>query len=614
MSSRDRRAEGRRRAWGRGPVILRFEPLEDRQLLSSFALGGTGTGLGTSLPASASSTSTSSTTTTTSTDTTQPSGSASSTDSDAGSALTSAVAQATGTSTAAQSLPDLISSALSVSPTKLTWDQTFQATGTVTNQGTATTTEPFSVDLYASPRSQIITGAVNLGSVNVPAGLAPGASYTYHLQTTTPKQPLTYLDGQNFYITAVVDSTDNIKESDEANNVNLGLIGKDAAVVTLGTSASKLQAAGLSVSPGVVQWGQTIDINATVANNGDADAPATNARIVIAPSGQNPTGPLGYTIGSVAVPAAQAGSSVSASQEITLPATPPSELAKYTSFTISMITDSTGAANPVQTSPTFQGMGIDQAPLVIAAPQPAASTPAPQANLVVAAVDAPSAVSWGQTFVVKTNLININSGAAGPFKVGFYLSESDSANTPLLNLGEADVAGLKPGQAVSLSQTLQLPSTVPAGLDPSATAGRIIVRADPEHVIDDSDLSDNALASVPLTLNVVGTDGSTSRAVTTSPGLRQKLNNGTSPSGGNNNPSNNSSNNGAGSTPGPVVFPNPSTGTTPTTPLTPRQARIQARRERMAMLRLYVEERREHRMEQQLRLFHPGRHHGNRPA
>src|SRR5215213_8403423 len=34
MSNDDRRARARRRAWGRGPTILRFEPLEGRQLLS----------------------------------------------------------------------------------------------------------------------------------------------------------------------------------------------------------------------------------------------------------------------------------------------------------------------------------------------------------------------------------------------------------------------------------------------------------------------------------------------------------------------------------------------------------------------------------------------------
>ena len=35
MPSQDRRSAGRRRAWGRGPIILKFESLERRELLSS---------------------------------------------------------------------------------------------------------------------------------------------------------------------------------------------------------------------------------------------------------------------------------------------------------------------------------------------------------------------------------------------------------------------------------------------------------------------------------------------------------------------------------------------------------------------------------------------------
>ena len=612
MSTRDRRAEGRRRAWGRGPVILRFEPLEGRQLLS-VVLSGNGVG-GSSPTASVTSTSS----TTSSTSSTQSSSTSTNTNGSTGTNVSTAVNtvlnQTTGTTAnATQSLPDLISTKLS-GPAKLTWGQSFHATGTITNQGTATTTTPFSVDIYASPRSQIVTGAVDLGSVNIPAGLAPGASYNYDLQTTAPDRPLTYLDGQNFYLTAVVDSTNTVDESNENNNVNLGLIGQDAAVVTLGTSAPNLQAAGLSIAPGVVQWGQTIHATATIANNGDGDAPATNARIVLAPSGKSPLGSLGYTIGSVAIPAVAAGSSVTASQDITLPANPPSALAGYTSFTVSMITDSTGAANPVQTNPTFQGSGIDQAPLAIATPQPTASKPL-QPNLVVAAVDAPSAISWGQTFVVKTNLINLDAGTAGPFKVGFYLSESDTANTPLLSLGEADVAGLTSGQSVSLSQTLQLPSTVPAGLDPSATAGRIVVKVDPEHVIDDSNLGDNALGSAALTLNLVGTDGSTTRVVTTSPGLQKVLGGGS----GNTGTSSNTGTSGSTSTSADQGTQTTTTTTpggsvtTPTTPLTPRQLRIQARQQRMAMLKLYIEERQQARL-QHLRLYHPGHQGGNKPA
>ncbi len=612
MPSRDRRAEGRQRARGRGPVILRFEPLEGRQLLSSISLGGSGVG-GSSSAASVSSTSTSTSTTAstgTQTSTSSSTNTSSATGTNIATAVSTVVNQATGTtSTANQSLPDLISTSFSA-PAKLTWGQTFHAIGTVTNQGTATTTSPFTVDIYASPRSQVVTGAVDIGSVSVPAGLAPGASYQYDLQTTTPSQPLTYLDGQTFYLTAVVDSTNNVVESNEANNANLGLIGQDTAAVTLGTSTPNLQAAGLSVTPGVVQWGQTLHVTATVANNGGGDAPATNARIVLAPAGKDPLGSLGYTIGSVAMPSVTAGSSVSASQNITLPANPPSELAGYTSFTLSMITDSTGAANPVQTNPTFQGTGIDQAPLVVAAPQPTSSKPL-QPNLVAAAIDAPSAISWGQTFVVKTNVINLDAGAAGPFKVGFYLSESDTANTPLLSLGEASVAGLASGQSVSLTQTLQLPSTVPAGLNPSATAGRIVVKVDPEHVIDDSNLSDNALGSSPLTLNVVGTDGSTTRTVTTSPGLKKTL--AGASSGSSSGQSTQTPQTGQTSPSGPTTTP-VVTGTTPTTtPLTARQAHIQARQQRLAMLRLYIHERQQARL-QHLRLYHPGFHGGNKPA
>ena len=40
MPTNDRRAAARRRAWGRGPKILRFEPLEGRQLLSAAGTGG----------------------------------------------------------------------------------------------------------------------------------------------------------------------------------------------------------------------------------------------------------------------------------------------------------------------------------------------------------------------------------------------------------------------------------------------------------------------------------------------------------------------------------------------------------------------------------------------
>ena len=41
MPTLNRRAAGRRRAWGRGPIILKFDSLERRELLSAAQLAGT---------------------------------------------------------------------------------------------------------------------------------------------------------------------------------------------------------------------------------------------------------------------------------------------------------------------------------------------------------------------------------------------------------------------------------------------------------------------------------------------------------------------------------------------------------------------------------------------
>ena len=80
MTPQQRRAAGRRRAWGRGPIILRFERLESRQLL-----------------------------------TTPP-----------------------------QPLPDLVGADFATSHS-LNWGDSFEAIGTILNQGGATTTRsPFS--------------------------------------------------------------------------------------------------------------------------------------------------------------------------------------------------------------------------------------------------------------------------------------------------------------------------------------------------------------------------------------------------------------------------------------------------------------------------------------
>ena len=88
MSSHDRRAAGRRRAWGRRPIILKLEPLERREMLTASA------------------------------------------------------------SAASSTLPDLVNSALVTTASVSDWGGTLEVEGRVKNQGGSTTTAPFQIEIY----------------------------------------------------------------------------------------------------------------------------------------------------------------------------------------------------------------------------------------------------------------------------------------------------------------------------------------------------------------------------------------------------------------------------------------------------------------------------------
>ena len=93
MPIHDRRAAGRRRAWGRGPIILKLESLERRALMAA---------------------------------------------------------------NSNSSLPDLANAALTVSSNVADWNSTIEVEGRVTNQGGATATAPFQVATM-HPRSAAST-------------------------------------------------------------------------------------------------------------------------------------------------------------------------------------------------------------------------------------------------------------------------------------------------------------------------------------------------------------------------------------------------------------------------------------------------------------------------
>jgi hypothetical protein len=411
-------------------------------------------------------------------------------------------------------LPDLVPLSFAT-PGNLDWDQDFRATGTIVNQGDAATTSPFQVDLFAAPELVSTTGAVAVGSFNVPAGLAAGASYNFDVTLHTPGRPTNALSNRpSYYMRLSVDTTNTVAESNETNNLSRGLQGVDTAVVTVTPRLpSKLVPAGISVSSGVLDWGGTIRVTATVRNEGAGDAPATNARIVLAPYGEDPFGPRGYTIGTVPIPRIGAYQTVSATQEIRLPQFPPTQLSNVGKFVVKMVSDADATADPVVKPINYQSAGLDWTTALIT-PKPAPVTTISLPDLALDAITTPNTAAWDQTIQMKARIENVGKSDAGAFKVRFLLVQSDDPSAPALVLGDVPVDGLAVGVSREVTQTFKLPAQVPAALNAQSTAGRIIARIDPDRVLDESKLENNRLVSLPITLRLVG-DGTVATPVTT---------------------------------------------------------------------------------------------------
>jgi CARDB len=447
MLSRKRRADGRRRAWGRGPIILRFESLEGRHLLAA----------------------------------------------------------------ATSALPDLVGAALST-PGSLAWGGTFQAVGQVLNQGDAAATVPFNVEFFASTVPNVNATSVPLGEATIPAGLAPSQTSPYNQTVTLPPTPIPgYVSGDPLYIVTWVDPEGKVTEDNNRNNTGVGK-GYDTTAVTIKSpQPSNLIGSAIGLSTITPTWGQTVSVTAQVRNNAQGDAPETRARLVLTPVGDTTGGPNDFTIGYVNIPAVPAWQTVNVVQPITLPAAPPSSLAGNTQFTLSMIEDSDYVTNPITPHIAAQGPGQDSLAVTINSDANTLPTPTVLPDLAPTNVTAPSTtVFWGYYFQVGATIQNIGQVAAGPFTVQFVLTGSDGALNRNIVLGETTISGLAANSSQQISQTLSLPSALPSGVSiNSATIGRVAVIVDPDQAVDESVRSNDVADSNPVTLRVLGTDGTT---------------------------------------------------------------------------------------------------------
>lgn len=446
MISDKRRAAGRRRAWGRGPIILKFESLEKREVLS-----------------------------------------------------------------APHALADLVGSSF-VMVQNADWGETVEATGQVTNQGYGDAEGPFNVAIYAGSRPNINRRGVLLGEVTIPDGLPAGHSIPFTTSVRLPTAPVPGLGPNGIvYIGMKVDPDNAIRESNERNNSGVGAPYDLTTIQIAPSQPAQLITASVGTYPTSGTWGKSLAVTAQISNQSYGGAPATRAQVVLTPAGHLQGTGYDVTIGSINVPAIAPWQTVNVEKSIPLPEIPPVLLEGASEFTLTILPDADFLTNPVAPHVAIGGEGVDQAIINIKFAADVEITPEhedlPDLAMGSVSVLAPELI-WGRSFEVQTSVQNMGESDPGPFRVRFLLVGPSGDTTRSIFLGDAAIPGLAPGFQQPIHQPLTLPSRLPSGiLLDSLGTGKVIAVADPENVLNETFKNNNTASSAPITLRLLGSDG-----------------------------------------------------------------------------------------------------------
>ena len=442
--------------WGRGPIILKFESLERRELLS----------------------------------------------------------------TAVLALPDLVGTSFNTTA-NADWGQPITASGVVTNQGTATVTTPFNVGIYASHDSKTGGTAVLLGEVTIPAGLAPGQSAPYSTIVDLPNSPVAGMSyNGEVHINVKIDPQRQVPESNYHNQSGLGPGYDESAVQITPEQPANLIMKSMGIISTNPVWGGSLTVTAQIANQAYGAAPATEAEVVLTPSGTAQGGSSDVVIGTIPVPPIPAWSQVNVEKTITLPVTAPILLTGQSAFTLSILPDDGYLTNAVYPHYATSGVGVDESPVgIVVADGTTTPVLGSLPDLAVGAVDtSPTTLHWGQSVQVTAGVTNLGAAHSGSFRVDFVLVGASGDVTHGIFLGQTTVASLPAGDGEELTQSLNLPLRLPAGVSLSSVGtGRIAVIVDPGHTINESFYNNNEATSGPVVLRLLGSDGSTTVPTTPYP-------------------------------------------------------------------------------------------------
>jgi hypothetical protein len=409
----------------------------------------------------------------------------------------------------ASSLPDLVNSALSVSSNVADWGNSIQVMGQVKNQGGAPTTAPLQVGLYASSVRGVSKYSVPLGEVTIPAGLQPGQVVPYNSTVTIPSTPIPNFNGSTVYVAAWVNPNQAIPESNYRNDRDLGPPYDTAPVVIQAPQPAELVGTTLAVNTPTTTWGSTITVTAQVTNEGAGASPQTTALLSLTPQGLSFGASTTEGIGTITIPPLGPSQTYNVVQNITLPAVEPLAIANYTNFGLTMIQDANYITNDLYPNQPAQGVGYDQAAMSITTSSTSTATAGPLPDLAASSVMGPTGnIRWGQSFQVTTDIQNLGQGAAGPFQVYFLLTGQAGTINNAIYLGQTTVSGLAPGATQPLTQTLTLPTRLPAGVTLNSVGyARVAMIVDPDNFVNETLKSNNQALSAAFIVRLPGTAG-----------------------------------------------------------------------------------------------------------
>lgn len=161
---------------------------------------------------------------------------------------------------AAFSLPDLVIDSISGVPGVMNAEQSFTAQVCVENKGPGSLNAPFEVALYYAADGQFATSsAVELGRVTSNAGVANQRK----LCVTIPAKLKTGLPGGKGFVGAIVDPSDLISETSQANNTS--------QAKTLRLKGPDLVFASLTLTPSQGFPGASMQVEVCLRNSGTTD-------------------------------------------------------------------------------------------------------------------------------------------------------------------------------------------------------------------------------------------------------------------------------------------------------------------------------------------------------